>query len=70
MYGKYRTRSGVKWQIQHESMLSPVFARDLTLSTVLFHTSRVNGALTDLLFCVGRISSSSSDGSGRMYVNK
>ena len=33
-------------------------------STVLFHTSRVNSALTDLLYCVGRISSISSDGNG------
>ena len=31
---------------------------------------KVNDTLTNLLFCVGRISSSSSDGSGRMYVCK
>ena len=62
-YGKYSTRGGVKWQIQHEVKPSAVFARDPTPSTVFFRTSRVNGALTDLLFCDGRISSSSSDGS-------
>ena len=36
----------------------------------IFHTSQVNSALTDLLFCVGRISSSSSDGSGWMRISK
>ena len=35
-----------------------------------FHISQVNGALTDLLFCIGRISSSSSDGSGQMCISK
>ena len=59
MYRKYSTRGGVEWQIQHEVKLSAVFAQDLTPSTVLFHTSRVNG---DLLFCVERISSSNRPG--------
>ena len=70
MYGKYSTRGGVKWQIQHEAKPSAVFAQDPTLSTVIFHTSRVNGALTDLLFCIGRINSSSSDGFERMCISK
>ena len=44
--------------------MSAVFARDPIPSTVFFRTSRINGALTDLLsnfllFCVGRINSSS-----------
>ena len=39
-------------------------------SIVIFRISQVNSALTDLLFCFGRISSSSSDGSGWMCVNK
>ena len=39
--------------------------RDPTPSTVFLRTSRVNGALTDLLFCVGRISSGSIDESER-----
>ena len=68
MYGKYSTRGGVEWQIQHEAKPSAVFARDPTPSTVFFRTSRVNGALTDLLFCVGRINSSSSDGSRRICI--
>ena len=58
MYRKYSMRGGVEWQTQNEAKPSAVFARDPTPSTVFFHTSRVNGALTDLLFCVGRISSS------------
>ena len=50
MYGKY---SGVKWQIQHEAKPSSVFARDPTPCTVFFHTSRINGALTDYCFALG-----------------
>ena len=63
MYGKYSTRGGVKWQIHHEAKPILHLMQDPTLSTVFFRTSWVNGVLTDLLFCVGRISSSSSDGS-------
>ena len=70
IYGKYSTRGGVEWQIQHEAKPSAVFARDPTPSTVFFCTSRVNGTLTDLLFCVGRISSISSDGFERMCISK
>ena len=70
MYRKYSTRGGVEWQIQHEAKPSAVFAQDPTPSTVFFRTSRVNGALTDLLFCVGRISSCSSDGSRRICISK
>ena len=62
-------RGGVEWQMQHEVKPSAVFARDPTLSVVFFHTSQVNGALTDLLFCVGRINSSSSDGSGQICIS-
>ena len=45
-------------------------ARDPIPGAVFFRTSRVNGALTDLLFCVGRISSSSSDKFERMCISK
>ena len=42
--------------------LSAVFHMRLALSTAFFCASEVNGALTDLLFCLRRNSSSSSDG--------
>ena len=48
MYGKYSTRGGVEWQIQHSAPPHAVFARDPTLNTLFFRTSRVNSALTDL----------------------
>ena len=70
MYDKYSTRGRVEWQIQHEAKPSAVFARDPTPSTVFFCTSQVHGALTDLLFCVGRISSSSTDEFGQMCISK
>ena len=38
------------------------WTQDPTLSTVFFCTSQVNSTLTDLLFCIGRISNISSDG--------
>ena len=57
MYEKHSTGGGVEWQIQHEAKPSAVFAQDLIPSTVFFRTSQVNGASTDLLFCIGRISS-------------
>ena len=41
---KYSTRGGVEWQIQHEVKPSAILARDPTPSTVVFHTSEVNGA--------------------------
>ena len=68
MYRKYSTRGGVEWQIQHEVKPSAVFAQDLTPSTVFFLT-QINGALIDLLFCVGRISSSSIDGLEQMCIS-
>ena len=37
-------------------------SRDSTLSAVFFCTSQVNGALTDLLFCVGGLVLFCSDG--------
>ena len=43
---------GVEWQIQHKLKPSAVFTQDPTPSTVFSPTSQVNGALTDLLFCV------------------
>ena len=61
---------GVEWQIQHSASPHALFARDPTLSTVFFRTSRVNGALTDVLSCVGRISSSSSDEFEQMCISK
>ena len=71
MYEKYSMRGEVEWQIQHEVKPSAVVAQDPTLSTVLFSTSRLNGALSDLLFCVGRISSSSSsDGFRQKCISK
>ena len=67
MYRKYSTRGGFKWQIQHEMKPTVVFARDSTRSTVFFHTSQVNGVL---MICIGKISSSSSNGFGQMYISK
>ena len=40
------------------------WTRDPTLSTIFFCTSRVNSVLTGILFCIGRISSCSSNGPG------
>ena len=70
MYGKYSTRGGVEWQIQHEAKPSAVFARDPTPSTVFFRRSRVNSALSGLLFCVGRISNSSNNESRWICISK
>ena len=56
-------RGGVEWQIQHKPKLSAVFDTKPIQSTVFFHTSQGNGVLTDLLFCIERISSSRSNGS-------
>ena len=44
--------------------LSTVFDMRPHPEYCIFHTSLVYNALTDLLFCIGRISISSSDGSG------
>ena len=49
MYEKYSTRGGVKWQIQHEAKSSAVFATRPHPECCIFRTSRVNGALTNLL---------------------
>ena len=56
MYEKYSTRGGVEWQIQHEAKPSAVFATRPHPECCIFRTSRVNGALTNLLFFRGRIS--------------
>ena len=40
----------------------------LPWGTVFLYTSRVNSALTDLLFCIGKISSSRSNGAGMWSV--
>ena len=61
-------RGGVEWQVQHKAKPSAVFALDPTLSTVFLHTSQVNGGLTNLLFCVGKVSG--SDWSGRICISK
>ena len=53
MYEKYNTMGGVEWQIQHKAKPSGVFTQGPTPSTVLFCTSRVNGALTDCCFALG-----------------
>ena len=59
MYGIYSIRVGLSNTRQSRMLY---LTRDPTLSTVFFCTSQVNGAL---LFCVGRISSNSSEGLGR-----
>ena len=56
MYGKYGTRGGVECQIQHKAKPSAAFDMRPHLEYYIFHTLRVNTALTDLLLCVGRIS--------------
>ena len=65
MYRKYSTRGGVEWQIHHEVKLSAVFAQDLTQSTVLFRTSRVNG---DFYFALGGLAVAVD--LERMYIRK
>ena len=70
MYRKYNTRGGVKWQKQHEAKLSVVFDVRPHPVYCIFHISWVNCALTDLLFYIGRIGSSISDGPEMWYVQK
>ena len=57
MYRKYSARGGVKWQIQHDAKPSAVYICPYITS------------LTDLMFCLGRISSS-SDGFEWMCISK
>ena len=52
---KCSMRGGVEWQIHHDAKLSAVF--DMRPHPK-YCTLLINGALIDLLFCVGRISSS------------
>ena len=54
----------VKWPVQHKVKPSAVFDIRPHPEYFILRTSQVNGALTDLLFCVGKVSSSSSYGSG------
>ena len=57
-------KGGVKQQIQHDAKLNAVF--DMR-SHPNYCTSWVKGALTDLLFYIGKISSCSSDGLGMWW---
>ena len=50
---KYSMRGGIEWQIQHETKPSTVFDIQPHSSYYIFLYIRINGALTDLLFCVG-----------------
>ena len=61
MQGIYSMNGGVEWQIQHEVKLSAAFDMRSNPEYCIFCTSQVNGSLTDLLFCVGRINSCSSE---------
>ena len=63
IYGKYSARGGVKWKVQRDAKLSTVFDMRPHPDYCIFHTLGVNSALIDILFCIGRISSGSSDGS-------
>ena len=58
-------RDGVQWQIQHETKLSAVLDTALHLEYRIFRPSQMYCTSTDLLFYVERISSSSSNGSGK-----
>ena len=60
MYREYSMRGEIKWEIQHKVKPGAVFDMRRHPEYCIFLTSSVNGALTDLLFCMGRISSSSS----------
>ena len=55
-------RGGVEWQTQHEAKPSAALDTRRHPKYCIFHTSQVNSALNDLLFCIGKISSNSSDG--------
>ena len=63
-------RGGVEWQIQHKAKPSAVFAQDPLPEYCIFPYITINSALTDLLFCIGRISNSSSDGFKWMCISK
>ena len=58
MYRKCSMRGWVEWQIQYEAKPMLHFTQDPNPSTAFFCTSHVNGVLSDLLFYIGRISSS------------
>ena len=53
----------VKWPIQHKVKPSAVFDIRPHPEYFIFRTSQLNSALTDLLICIGRVSSSSINGS-------
>ena len=54
-------RAGVEWQVQHKTKWSGVFNMRPHHKYCIFCTSRVNSALNDILFCVGKIISSCSN---------
>ena len=49
-------RVGVEWQVQHKTKWSGVFDTRPHHKYCFFCTSRVNSALTDILFMWGRLS--------------
>ena len=53
-------RGGVKWELQHKVKPGTVFDMRRHPEYCIFPTSSVNDALTDLLLCIGKISSISS----------
>ena len=52
---KIQLKGVVEWQIQHEAKPSAVFVTRPHPRAVFYRTTRVCGALTDLLFCMGRL---------------
>ena len=55
MYKKYSMRGGIEWQNTAQGFML-YLPLNPTPYTVFFRcTSRVNSALSDLLFCVGRL---------------
>ena len=57
-------RGGVEWLIQHEVEPSAISDARPHSQYFIFLYNMSKHALTDLLFCIERISSSSSDGCG------
>ena len=52
MYGKYSTRGGMEWQIQHKAKPSAVFDTRPHPEYCIFHTSPENRALSiQLYYC-------------------
>ena len=64
MYGKYSTRGEVNRSIQYKVKLSAAFDIRPHPEYFIISIARLNGALNDLVFCVGRIGSSNRNGSG------